>query len=74
MHRIARRMARPLVLALATLFVAGCWSDKIEIRSSSDNDHVPYASRSAERKALMKKLGKAPPEAAKPAAGGEGHH
>ncbi len=68
------RLVRPLALALAAVFVAGCWSDKIEIRSSTDNDHVPYESRSKERKALMKKLGKAPAETEKPAAEGDAKH
>lgn len=69
------RLVRPLALALAAIFVVGCWSEKIEIRSSTDNDHVPYESRSKERKALMKKLGKAPAETEKPAAAeGDGKH
>lgn len=61
-------IVRALALALVAAFVAGCWSEKIEIRTTADNDQIPYEARSKEKKALLKALGKAPPEAeAKPA-------
>ena len=54
------RLARLCLLALATTFAAGCWSDPIAIRSPKDTDKIPYAAKSQEEKALLNKLGKAP--------------
>lgn len=71
------RLARLCLLALATTFAAGCWSDPIAIRSPQDTDKIPPAARSQEEKALLNKLGKSPQvpsgqgaPAAAPAAGG----
>lgn len=71
-----RHFARLLTLGLVTVFVAGCWSEPIKIRSADENDTVPYASHSKEHKALLKKLGKAPAPAEgaeKKAEGAEKH-
>jgi len=63
-----RHFARLIALTVVTLFVAGCWSEPIQIRKTDETDQIPFASRSKERKALMTELGQAPKATEKPAA------
>ncbi len=71
-----RHFTRLLTIGLITVFVAGCWSEPIQIRKADETDQIPFASKSKAKRDLMKKLGKAPAEAApaeaKPAEGADG--
>ena len=58
-----RRLSQIVALVVAGCFVAGCWSEPIERRPMADNDKIPFNSHSKEKRALLKKLGKAPAEA-----------
>ena len=62
-----RRLSQIVALVVAGCFVAGCWSEPIERRTMAENDKIPFNSHSKEKRALLKKLGKAPAEATKPA-------
>lgn len=69
-----RHFARLSTLGLIAVFVAGCWSEPIQIRKTDETDQTPFASRSKERRALMKELGKAPAETEAPAVEGAEKH
>lgn len=59
-----RITTRLFALAMATLFLVGCWGEDIKLRAPAKNDQTSFQSKGKEKRILMEKLGKAPAKAA----------